>query len=102
MGASYRTTWSALAAAVPIIVYFVIEKLIGYDLPSEVEGAVGTIVGAAILALGTYARDNRVTSEDAGLKKQVVGEVGAGSTIKLAEPVEVVEAEPAKSQDPSL
>ena len=64
MGPSYRTTFAALAAAIPTLIYFVVEKWVGFDLPSEVEGAIGTIVATAILALGSYARDNRVTSED--------------------------------------
>jgi hypothetical protein len=65
MGPSYRTTRAALAAAIPILIYFVLEKWVGLDLPSEVEGAIGTIVGVAILALGSYARDNRVSTEEA-------------------------------------
>ena len=60
-----KKTLAALAAAIPTLIYFVVEKWIGFDLPSEVEGAIGTIVATAILALGSYARDNRVTSEQA-------------------------------------
>jgi hypothetical protein len=91
MGPSYRTTWAALAAALSILIYFVLEKWLGYDLPADVEGAIGAVVAAAIGAIGVFARDNRVSSEDAGIKDRVVGDVVEGSAIRLAQPVEIVE-----------
>lgn len=98
---SPKTTVSAIVAAVLAIVYFALDRWVGVDIPPEVEGAIGVIVAALVAAVGTFARDNNVTSEQANLKGSVVGTAGTGSTIKLAEPVEVVEPSPETTPEPA-
>lgn len=98
---SPKTTISALVAAILTILYFVVDKFFGVQLPNEVVGAIGTVFGIALGALGVFARDNRVSSEDVGIKDRVIGTAGAGSTIKLAEPVEIVEPEPQTTPEPA-
>jgi hypothetical protein len=99
---SPKTTYSALVAALLAIVYFALDRWLGVDIPPDIEGAIGVIVFTLVGAVGAFARDNNVTSEQANLKGQVVGTAGAGSTIKLAEPVEVVEPEPETTPEPTV
>ena len=98
---SPKTTYSAIVAALLAIVYFVLDRWLDIDIPPDVEGAIGVLIAAAVGAIGAFARDNNVTSEQVNLKGQVVGTAGAGSTIKPAEPVEVVEPEPQTTPEPA-
>lgn len=66
----------------------------------RVAGLAMSVVGLALA--GIFARDNDVSSEDVGIKDRAHGTAGAGSTIKLAEPVEIVESEPLTTPEPAV
>lgn len=96
---SWKTSLASLASALGIA----LSQAPADSLPHwlRVAGLAMSVVGLALA--GIFARDNDVSSEDVGIKESVTATIGAGSTVTLAKPVEVVEPEPAAvAKDASL
>jgi hypothetical protein len=99
---SWRSTAGAASTAAIVLFGFFYERIFKDPLPADVRDALVLLFATAVTWWGASTRDNRVSSEDVGIKGRVVGEIVEGSAIKLAEPVEVVEPEPQTTPDPAV
>lgn len=99
---SWQSTVGAASTAAIVLFGFFYERLFKEPLPADVRDALVLLFATAVTWWGAATRDNRVSSEDVGIKDRVVGEVVAGSAIVLKQPVEIVDPEPQTTPEPAV